>query len=82
MRYQSYRLQVWQSDRFGYVQWSARLEEMQGGENHRFSSPNALLSYLQSLLTLDLHPIVESPNRVENEGIRTPDRQEETTDEA
>lgn len=66
MRYQSFRLQVWRSDRFGYAQWSAQLEEMQGGHSHRFTSPAALLSHMQALLAVEQPADGEPPTQGEN----------------
>ena len=50
MRYQSFRLQVWRSDRYGYAQWAAKLEDLQDGQYYRFTTTGALLSHLQALL--------------------------------
>jgi hypothetical protein len=66
MRYQSFRLQVWRSDRFGYAQWSALLEEVQDGQNHRFTSPDALLSHLHALLALE-HGAVQQAEHIDND---------------
>jgi hypothetical protein len=50
VRYESFRLQVWRSNRHGRVQWSARLEGLQDGRHSQFNSPDALLSHLHALL--------------------------------
>jgi hypothetical protein len=72
MRYQSFRLQVWRSDRFGYAQWSARLEEMQDGQCHRFTSPDALLSHMQALLAVEQQVDVAPPKQGEHIDNDTP----------
>ena len=53
MRYASFRLQVWHSNRLGRIQWSARLEGLQDGHRMQFSSPDALLTHLRALLDPD-----------------------------
>jgi hypothetical protein len=67
MRYQSFRLQVWRSDRFGLAQWSALLEGPQGGRHVRFTNTDALLSHLHTLLTLDQHAGAQPSEPSENE---------------
>jgi hypothetical protein len=76
MRYQSFRLQVWRSDRFGYAQWSARLEENLHGECHRFTSPDALLAHLHALLAVEQQADAQPPKPGENE-TAWPQSQEE-----
>lgn len=76
MRYQSFRLQVWRSDRFGYAQWSARLEEMQDGQCHRFTSPDALLSHMQTLLAVE-QQLDAAPSKQAEDETAWPASQEE-----
>ena len=81
MRYQSFRLQVWRSDRFGHAQWCARLEGLQDGRSHRFSSAEALLSHLHMQLDLDQHAGSQRPKHEDNETPSSHDQQERKTDD-
>lgn len=67
MRYQSFRLQVWRSDRFGYAQWCARLEGLQDGQDQRFTSSDALLSHLRALLGPEQHADLQRAEHIEDE---------------
>jgi len=44
--YRWFILRIWRSGRAADEQWAARLEGMPGGDNVRFSDPDALLAYL------------------------------------
>jgi hypothetical protein len=77
MRYQSFRLQVWQSDRFGQAQWSARLEGLQDGRHQRFHSADALLAYLGARLDTD----IQDAEHTENELSWFHDQGERKTDD-
>lgn len=67
MRYQSFMLQVWRSDRFGHAQWSAKLEGLQDGRHLRFDSPGALLSHLHTLLDLEHQAELQRPEDAETD---------------
>ncbi len=49
-RYDSFLLRIWRrSDAEGEA-WAGRLEHVQGGQSLRFTSPEALLSYLHAAI--------------------------------
>jgi hypothetical protein len=67
VQYDSFRLQVWRSSRHDRIQWSARLEGLQDGWHIQFSSPDALLCHLRSLLDPDQPADPHAPGHVETE---------------
>ena len=46
-QYDSYLVRVWRSD----GEWAGRLEHVQGDRSLRFTTPGALLGYLQSVIS-------------------------------
>jgi hypothetical protein len=49
-QYVSYMLRVWRSSRHGRGQWVARLEDLHDGRSEQFSSKDALIAHLSTLL--------------------------------
>ncbi len=64
-RYESFMLRVWHSDRHDRLQWTARLEGLQGGRCLRFDSLEALLAYLRVALDPSARAGPDPPERRE-----------------
>jgi translation elongation factor EF-Tu-like GTPase len=47
--YQSYLLRMWEADGNGVPVWRCSLEETKTGQQHHFSSINALIHFLQKM---------------------------------
>jgi hypothetical protein len=50
LRHEAYVLHIWRSRAVSGWQWAARLEHLPGGEQVRFTTPEALLAHLQVLV--------------------------------
>jgi hypothetical protein len=65
-QYASYMLRVWRSSRHGRAQWVARLEDLHGGPSEQFTSKDALIAHLCTLLDPEARNGPDPPESAES----------------